>query len=147
MEIAKNTTIGKYGSTTTTTVAQDSRPDLYVVKVSEFHPRAENPDGTYGVCRNRESKIRIENGAARWETGSNFVPLDCIGNYLVDKIPGFDLVEHTRLSALEIDRVLVAYRKRMENYVPSFEELCDMRAAFGAGEQVVNIVTGVVTQL
>lgn len=34
------------------------------------------------------------------------------------------------------------YKKRMENYVYSDEELFEMRAAFGEGAEVVNVITG-----
>lgn len=34
------------------------------------------------------------------------------------------------------------YRARMANHVPSAEELFEMRAAFGPGATVVNVVTG-----
>jgi hypothetical protein len=43
--------------------------------------------------------------------------------------------------------VLKDYRKRQRNVKPSNEELSEMRAAFGEGTEVVNIITGRRTQL
>lgn len=37
---------------------------------------------------------------------------------------------------------IAEYREAMKNYEPSEEELYEMRAAFGAGETVVDIFTG-----
>jgi len=42
---------------------------------------------------------------------------------------------------------IAAYRKAMENYVPSDEEMFEMRAAFGPGTTVVNVITGKETKL
>jgi len=44
-------------------------------------------------------------------------------------------------------KALAAYRKAMENHVPSDEEMFEMRAAFGAGTEVVNVITGRRTKL
>lgn len=38
--------------------------------------------------------------------------------------------------------VVAAYRKRMANHVHTEEELFEMRAAFGPGARVVNVITG-----
>jgi hypothetical protein len=37
---------------------------------------------------------------------------------------------------------LAAYREARKNYVPSAEERYEMRAAFGPGEEVVDVITG-----
>lgn len=42
---------------------------------------------------------------------------------------------------------IAAYRKAMENHVPSAEEMFEMRAAFGPGATVVNVLTGKRTKL
>ncbi len=42
----------------------------------------------------------------------------------------------------ETQKALEEYRKKMEGHKPDAEEMAEMRAAFGAGETVVNIITG-----
>ena len=42
---------------------------------------------------------------------------------------------------------IAEYREAMKNYEPSEEELYEMRAAFGEGETVVNILTGATIKL
>ena len=39
-------------------------------------------------------------------------------------------------------KTLADYRERMMDHEYSHEELCEMRAAFGEGETVVNVITG-----
>jgi hypothetical protein len=46
----------------------------------------------------------------------------------------------------ETQAFLDAYRERMANHVPSDEERFEMRAAFGEGVEVVNVITGKVTR-
>ena len=47
----------------------------------------------------------------------------------------------------ETARELAEYRERMMDYEPGAEELFEMRAAFGEGETVVNVITGKKIQL
>lgn len=74
------------------------------------------------------------------------------------RVPFDDMLESWELpksiiakcqAARDIDdsNFLREYRKRMENYEPSGEELFEMRAAFGEGEVVVNVITGKKIQL
>lgn len=44
-------------------------------------------------------------------------------------------------------KALEDYRERMKNHVYSAEEMFEMRAAFGEGETVVNVITGEKIQL
>ena len=41
-----------------------------------------------------------------------------------------------------IEKVLAEYREARKNHVPSAEEMYEMRAAFGEGSTVVDIITG-----
>jgi hypothetical protein len=47
-------------------------------------------------------------------------------------------------AAIEVhqDKFLAEYRQRMANHVPGFEEMAQMRAAFGPGKVVRNVITG-----
>jgi hypothetical protein len=42
----------------------------------------------------------------------------------------------------ETRKILADYREQMKNHKPSPEQLHEMRAAFGAGKTVVNLITG-----
>lgn len=42
----------------------------------------------------------------------------------------------------EIDRILAEYAEARKNHVPSAEEMFEMRAAFGEGAEVVDVITG-----
>lgn len=51
--------------------------------------------------------------------------------------------EATRIARQEEDSKDIAqYRESMKNYKPSEEELYEMRAAFGEGAEVVDVITG-----
>jgi hypothetical protein len=42
----------------------------------------------------------------------------------------------------QTQKILADYRSRMKDYKPSPEHLAEMRAAFGAGKVVVDVITG-----
>lgn len=65
------------------------------------------------------------------------VPLHVFQDAGVTPPPGQEAAE-----ALYYERSLADYRARMANHVYSEEELFEMRAAFGAGAEVVNVLTG-----
>jgi hypothetical protein len=44
-------------------------------------------------------------------------------------------------------RILAEYRQQMKRSKPSPEQMSEMRAAFGAGTVVVNVITGKRTKL
>lgn len=76
-------------------------------------------------------------GIARWTTNDAPVPLDAAREYKIeisaDHSAAID--EHTRVFMEE-------YRKQRAIHGYSEEEKAEMRAAFGPGEIVVDIVTG-----
>lgn len=55
--------------------------------------------------------------------------------------------EQVRAYEAESAKSLAAYRKSMENHRYSDEEMFEMRAAFGPGTTVVNVLTGKRTKL
>ncbi len=87
---------------------------------------------------------RDEDGILRWKSSHRVPPQDCLEEMgLSDE----DL-HHCRLARdHEIDEFLTAYRKQMEDHEHSAEELFEMRAAFGPGAEVVNVITGKKTRL
>ena len=80
-----------------------------------------------------------ENGIFRWKSNSR-VPFD-------DMLGCWNLDDETLAACREArdkdNEVFIAeYRKSMENYEYSDEEKFEMRAAFGEGAEVVNVLTG-----
>lgn len=83
-------------------------------------------------------------GVYRWKT-NDAVPFD-------DLLTEAGVDADTRaLCATTRDRetqeFLAAYRERMKDVEPDEEQLAEMRAEFGPGTTVVNVITGQETQL
>lgn len=83
------------------------------------------------------------NGVLRWKSNDQVPPEEIIEDFrAVDMISDYTAnLSHTVRRA-EIGEFLRQYREREKNRQPSVEELFEMRAAFGEGTEVVNIVTG-----
>ncbi len=75
-----------------------------------------------------------------------------------DHVPFEDMLECWNLDQETMEKCLLArekdtseflaeYREQMKNYKPSAEEMFEMRAAFGEGTKVVNVITGKEIQL
>lgn len=84
-----------------------------------------------------KSKTYEKDGALYWKSNDAPVPMDVFLAAVVPppKAQGKACQEHT-------DKFLAEYRKAMENYVHTDEEMAEMRAAFGPGIEVMNVVTG-----
>ncbi len=93
-------------------------------------------------------KVRAELESGEITIDENGVARNCIGrvlmsdmleklSYITDKVN----VENTKAArAEEVSRELEEYRRNYKG--PSEEELHEMRAAFGAGTEVVDVITG-----
>ncbi len=90
----------------------------------------------------RSSEVRFDGQVYRWTTNDRVPPADAILSYGIDKLPNFSKQAHDEARDAETQAFLADYRKRMENWQPSEEERCEMRAAYGAGAEVVNVITG-----
>ena len=79
-----------------------------------------------------------QDGAARrWRSNDRIIPPHCY------KDAGLECpAAHVAAYERETEAFLADYRKRMANHVPSEEEQFEMRAAFGPGVEVVNVITG-----
>jgi len=78
------------------------------------------------------------NGERRWKSNpTSVIPMDVFRDAYVTP-PASQQAERDAC----VEREIGAYRERMKNYVPSAEEQFEMRAAFGPGRTVVNIITG-----
>jgi len=73
-----------------------------------------------------------------WSSVDRPVPLDAAKDY---NIPIDPVAQKAAIDA-HLDKVVAAYRKARENYVPSDEHMAEMRAAFGPGRDVVDVITG-----
>jgi len=81
-------------------------------------------------------------GVYRWKSNDRVPPEECL--------EGVDPETIAKCKAArdkDTDKFLACYRESMKDYEHSAEELYEMRAAFGPGAKVVNVITGKVTQL
>ena len=79
----------------------------------------------------------------RWKSNDNVPPADLLEDWWrVDAISMCELKESEKARDRETSAFLDAYAESMRNHVPSDEEMFEMRAAFGEGETVVNVITG-----
>lgn len=88
------------------------------------------------------SEVRMENGVYVWATNGRVPPNDAIVEYGIDRLPNFNKELHDLIRKDQNDSFLSDYYENMKNHSPSEEELYEMRAAFGTGVTVVNLVTG-----
>jgi hypothetical protein len=79
-----------------------------------------------------------DKGIFRWHSNNNPIPMDACEGY---KLPINKEVQKAGIDQ-HTTAFLTEYRERMKNHEYSEEEKAEMRAAFGPGETVVNIVTG-----
>ena len=79
----------------------------------------------------------------RWDSNDSPCPLDACETY------GIPCNKEAQKKAIDAhtEAFFKEYRARMENYQYSPEELWEMRAAFGEGATVVNVITGKETKL
>ncbi len=82
-----------------------------------------------------------QSNAAYWKSSGNYLPRD-VAEILLHTTFKFNY-ENTLLAAKkQTEKFIEDYKKRMANYKPDEEELVEMRAAFGEGATVVNVITG-----
>jgi hypothetical protein len=89
----------------------------------------------------------VIDGIVRWDSNSQVPPAEVLDEML--ELRGITRDEHRHSTVSrkwETQAFLDAYRERMANHVPDAEEMYEMRAAFGEGVEVVNVVTGKVTR-
>ena len=83
-------------------------------------------------------------GGAFWNSNGNYLPADCAEILSYTDFP-FSLEETARAREAQTAAFLESYRKNYKG--PSEEEKAEMRAAFGTGATVVNVITGERTRL
>ena len=88
-----------------------------------------------------ESDATVTDGVVRWNANGSVPPADILVFWAHLGKP-FDAEASERVRQAETDAFLAQYRESQKNHVPDAEELHEMRAAFGSGETVVNVITG-----
>ena len=85
-------------------------------------------------------KAYVSAGVVRWLSNDRVPPMDILEFWkLIGK--SFDLELSSQLREKENAGYWEAYKQRIMNVEPSQEELFEMRAAFGTGTTVVNVIT------
>ena len=84
----------------------------------------------------------------RWTSNDRCVPIDIVEETRgLFEEPWPFVEEHRAVLDAETTAFLDEYRERMKDHEPDGEELFEMRAAFGEGTTVVNVITGKRTKL
>lgn len=87
------------------------------------------------ICSVRHETYKDESGALRWFSSDNCVPTEC----LVDAGVDAETIRRTEeANGRDIDEL----REKMMDREYTDEEMFEMRAAFGPGTTVVNVLTG-----
>ena len=86
-------------------------------------------------------------GIGRWTTNGHAIPDDCAAMFAAFGLaPGLDVAATVAANEAETREAIERYRTSQPAR-PSAEEVAEMRAAFGSGAEVVNVITGRVTKL
>jgi len=123
-----------------------SREGNEVIFITERTYRNENPE-TVRVHRH-EMVAEVTDGIVRWPTNGTVPPAEVLETMLASKgITTNEFLASGRTRDAETTAFIASYREQMANHVPDAEELYEMRAAFGEGTEVVNIITGQTTRI
>jgi hypothetical protein len=88
-----------------------------------------------------KTEATYKNGVGMWNRSGNHLPIDVaeFAHYLGLPI---DLNKHQKAYDEATSKFFAEYRKAQANRKPTAEELYEMKAAFGEGTTVVNVITG-----
>lgn len=93
-----------------------------------------------------EGSVYFVDGVAYWKSNNRTVPNDIVVQFLMIT-DAIDIDKHETAHDIEVTESIREYKEQMKNYVPSEEELYEMRSAFGDGTEVVDVITGKVIKL
>ncbi len=86
-------------------------------------------------------------GVGRWASNGHAIPGDCAALFAaLDLAPALDLAATAAANDAETIAAIERYRAA-QSAQPSAGQLAEMRAAFGSGATVVDVITGRVTRL
>ena len=95
--------------------------------------------------RGKLAETYMDNGAVRWVSSDNAVPADIMDFWHEEGMVDVDTVKRTaEARSADAEKHIAAYIEARANMTDEqrAEEAFEMRAAFGAGETVVNVFTG-----
>jgi len=87
------------------------------------------------------TEATVTDGVIRWNSNERVPPEDCVALAVHIGLP-VDLDATNEARTKETSDFLADYRRREKTRVRSPEELAEMRAEFGRGAAVVNVLTG-----
>ena len=94
----------------------------------------------------QRDNIEVEaDGAAKWISSGNYLPADVVEKLTFAGADFFSAEATAAKREAQTAAFLDSYRRNYKG--PSEEEKAEMRAAFGEGATVVNIITGEKTRL
>lgn len=93
----------------------------------------------------RDEMIVEEDGAVKWVSSGNYLPADCVEKLVFGGADWVDAEATARKRAAQNEAFLAEYRARKR--VVSEEEKAEMRAAFGPGAKVVDVLSGEIVDL
>ena len=86
-------------------------------------------------------ELIIEDGVGKWLRSDNIIPDECAFYAEYMGLP-IDREATAKARDEELQMLIEEYREYQDEHEPSDEELFEMRAAFGEGEVVVDVLTG-----
>jgi hypothetical protein len=140
-ELVAHTTTVKYGKQVITSVLYhdvDDKGDIFHVVQSTVIPAAmEN-----NRVELRHSYRMDDDGTVRWDSNGRVIPKDCIKDAMCMYLPEFSALATDANRESETAKMVADYAAWREKTPYSAEEMFEMRAAFGEGAEVVNVLTG-----
>lgn len=112
--------------------------NLYETEVKEITPAF--PEGR--IKCGAAQRFTLSGGVACWASNDRILMPDVVREHGIDQLPNFVKGVHEAAYGAHLTHALEEYRKVQEKNPPSEEERHEMRAAFGPGRTVVNILTG-----
>lgn len=110
----------------------------FIVKEKSFHHLIFAKEYVDFMFRIKDAYQDID-GIYRWKSNNHIPFNDMLETWGLSKD---EIQKHEEARNKDTDSFLSEYRKQMKNHVPSNEEMYEMRAAFGEGTTIVNVITG-----
>jgi hypothetical protein len=94
------------------------------------------------------TQAALVNGVVRWKVNDAVPFEDMLNDFAtLGKIEQNTVKASNAARLVDTERIFKQYREEMKNHVHSNEEMSEMRANFGAGAIVVDVITGKRTRL
>lgn len=93
-----------------------------------------------------ETDATVTDGVVRWNSNKSVPPQDILDFWKFLGKP-FDYAKSSKVREDETSQFLQDYRKAQKGRRRSREEMFELRANFGRGAKVVDVITGKVTKL